>query len=268
MIKRDSTPLGKQKEPNRQLSCLLNENRTLKKPEALKVIPWLKPVNLRKISIQILLNNSDFEGNELVQDQQIISRDGVDGIDLGKIITAAMEKYDINSDAGVQVDYWSNMSQTYVLCGCLDPTISESAIFLPEDELCQKQDGTPYLVLRFKNSTGNIINFFDSDIEVTDWELSRAKAALSVDYRFKNQRRRSVAQAIMMAFRQRQVSSGYYDFMIKRWVQSLTLEQAANNLDVRHKIVTQENQHIEKKTLDDYWSFIKLALDPKNPFDF
>ena len=71
-----------------------------------------------------------------------------------------------------------------------------------------------------------------------------------------------------MAFRQRQVSSGYYDFLIKRWVQSLTLEQAANNLDVRHKIVTQENQHIEKKTLDDYWSFIKLALDPKNPFDF
>ena len=56
--------------------------------------------------------------------------------------------------------------------------------------------------------------------------------------------------------------------MIKRWVQSLTLEQSANNLDVRHKIVTQENQHIEKKTLDDYWSFIKLALDPKNPFDF
>ena len=48
----------------------------------------------------------------------------------------------------------------------------------------------------------------------------------------------------------------------------MTLEQAANNIDLRHRVVTSENQHIEKKTLDDYWSYIKAAFDPKNPFDF
>ena len=31
---------------------------------------------------------------------------------------------------------------------------------------------------------------------------------------------------------------------------------------------TGEDQHIEKKTLDDYFSYIKAGIDPKNPFDF
>lgn len=39
-------------------------------------------------------------------------------------------------------------------------------------------------------------------------------------------------------------------------------------MDYRHKMITCEDQHIEKKTLDDYYSYIKLSSDPKNPFDF
>ena len=66
MVKRDSTPLMNNKEQAcKQLSSLINESRTLKKPDTLKVIPWLKPVNLRKISISILLNNSDHDAPEL-----------------------------------------------------------------------------------------------------------------------------------------------------------------------------------------------------------
>ena len=48
----------------------------------------------------------------------------------------------------------------------------------------------------------------------------------------------------------------------------MTLEQAAKQIDLRHKYVTGENQHIEKKTLDDYYAFIKLAGDPSVKFDF
>ena len=111
MVKRDSTPLMNKKEQAcKPLSSLMNENRTLKKPDTLKVIPWLKPVNLRKISISILLNNSDYDGPQLTQDQNIITRDGVDGVDLNLIVKYAMERYKISADLGVQVDYWSNMS--------------------------------------------------------------------------------------------------------------------------------------------------------------
>ena len=33
-------------------------------------------------------------------------------------------------------------------------------------------------------------------------------------------------------------------------------------------MLTGEDQHIEKKTLDDYYCYIKAGLDPENPFDF
>ena len=37
---------------------------------------------------------------------------------------------------------------------------------------------------------------------------------------------------------------------------------------MRHKMITGEDQHIEKKTLDDYYGDIRLGADPKNTFDF
>ena len=46
---------------------------------------------------------------------------GIDGIDLNKVVKFAMEKYEINPNHNVQVDYWSRQSQTYILCGCMDP---------------------------------------------------------------------------------------------------------------------------------------------------
>ena len=33
-------------------------------------------------------------------------------------------------------------------------------------------------------------------------------------------------------------------------------------------MTTGENQHIEKKTLDDYYGYIRAGSDQKNPFDF
>ena len=48
----------------------------------------------------------------------------------------------------------------------------------------------------------------------------------------------------------------------------MTLELAAKNVDLRHRMVTGENQHIEKKTLDDYYGYIRAGRDPRNRFDF
>ena len=44
-----------------------------------------------------------------------------------------------------------------------------------------------------------------------------------------------------MVFRQRTISAGYYDLHINRHVLPMTLEQAAKNLDKRHKLVTGES---------------------------
>ena len=45
-------------------------------------------------------------------------------------------------------------------------------------------------------------------------------------------------------------------------------EQAAINLRLRHKIITGEDQHIERKTLDDYYDKIKWGDNTANPYDF
>ena len=48
----------------------------------------------------------------------------------------------------------------------------------------------------------------------------------------------------------------------------MTLEQAAKNLNLRHKILTGEDQHIEKKTLDDYYGYIRMGSDLRRPYKF
>ena len=97
-----------------------------------------------------------------------------------------MEKYKLNPDYNIQVDYWSNLSQTFILCGCMNPQPEDGANFIPEEELCQNNEGIPCLVLRFKNCTGNVINFQTTDVVATEKDLTKSQAALSVDYRFKN----------------------------------------------------------------------------------
>ena len=48
----------------------------------------------------------------------------------------------------------------------------------------------------------------------------------------------------------------------------MTLGQSAKNLDYRHYMITGVDCHIEKKTLDDYYSNIMMGFELKNPFDF
>ena len=71
-----------------------------------------------------------------------------------------------------------------------------------------------------------------------------------------------------MVVRQRTLASGFYDPGLKRFVRPMTLVQAATNIDLRHKMLTGADQHIEKKTLDDYYGYIRSAYEGQKPFDF
>lgn len=78
-------------------------------------------------------------------------------------------------------------------------------------------------------------------IELTDIERYNSCIALSIDSEFKHQRTRKIGQAIDMVTRWRAISLGYYDYQIKRHVRPITLEQAALNLDIRHRLMTGED---------------------------
>ena len=77
------------------------------------------------------------------------------------------------------------------MCGVFDPN---GIHFIPEDELKLDSEGKSSLILRFKNSTGNVIDLSNNnDEKISEYIENEAKIALSVDYRFKNQRRRTIA---------------------------------------------------------------------------
>ena len=89
------------------------------------------------------------------------------------------------------------------------------------------EKGATQLFLRFRNCTGNLINLrTDQKInqELTEEEYIKGQIAMSVDNFFKNQRRRTVAQAALMTFRQRTISAGYFDHLLNRQVLPLTLD--------------------------------------------
>jgi len=120
-------------------------------------------------------------------------------------------------------------------------SVSNVRHIIAEEDLTINNEGKPCLGLRFKNCTGNIIELDDKQHVVNQVEFAQAQIALSIDSQFKNQRNRTVTQAIDMVLRQRTISMGYFDFQIRRYVKPMTLEQAAKNLDLRHKMLTGED---------------------------
>jgi len=94
--------------------------------------------------------------------------------------------------------------------GTLDPD-PESVQFLATDELGVNKDGKPCLIIRLKNCTGNIIDLSYTSKQASKKEVAKGEIVRSVDFTFKNQRSRTIAQAIDMVIRQRTISSGYFD---------------------------------------------------------
>jgi len=211
----------------------------------------------------------------------LVHKDGIEGYDLGALIEIAMDVYDLDEQYGVQVDYWSNSMQTYLICDNLFSNrnsnqshmsyaskYSNIRHVISEDDLAVNNEGKPCLFLRFKNCTGNVIELDDKQHNITQNEFAQAQIALSIDSQFKNQRNRTVTQAIDMVLRQRTISMGYFDYQIRKFVKPMTLQQAAINLDLRHRQLTGEDQHIEKKTLDDYYAHIRAGNNSDHPYNF
>ena len=144
----------------------------------------------------------------------LVYQDGVEGYDLGALIDLAMDVYDLDAQYGVQVDYWSNSLQTYLICDNLFShrrsnvsnasgmsNMSTVRHVICEEDLTISSEGRPCLLLRFKNCTGNVIQFDDKQHIVNPIEFAQATIALSIDSQFKNQRNRTVTQAIDMVLR-------------------------------------------------------------------
>ena len=144
-----------------------------------------------------------------------------------------------------------------------------SQIILEEDLIFDEGDGKAKLFLRFKNCTGNVIDLTNTEPIVVDpFEMAKSQLTLSVDPTFKEIRCRTVQKVVNMVLRWRTISTGYFDYRINRNVLPMPLSQAATQLDLRHTKLTGECQHIEKKTLDDYFDKIKWGDDTKNIYDF
>lgn len=73
-----------------------------------------------------------------------------------------------------------------------------------------------------------------------------------------------------MVCRHRFAARGFYDLEINKFVESLDFEQAANGLDLRHRLACgwdhNDKPIISKKTLDDYQHHMDIAR--KMNFDF
>ena len=87
-----------------------------------------------------------------------------------------MDKYRLDPQFGISVDYWSNSMQTFVICDNLfsqgeqgasddiemNDCLNSSHIIGEEDFMVNDKDVT-CLFLRFKNCTGNIIILSSED---------------------------------------------------------------------------------------------------------
>lgn len=164
---------------------------------------------VKKTNITVVIADMDLQDQvKIEQELQLIYQDGIEGYDLGSLIDIAMDVYDLDQEYGVQVDYWSNSLQTYLMCDNLftyrnsnqsQRSLRSIGSNLPtvrhvicEEDLTMNNEGKPCLLLRFKNCTGNVIHLDDRAHSVSENEFAQAQIALSIDSQFKNQRNRTV----------------------------------------------------------------------------
>ena len=116
----------------------------------------------------------------------LICVDNIEGYDLGALIDLALEVYDLDSQFGIQVDYWSNSLQSYLICDNLfshrssiqsknsrnSAASQNQRHIICEEDLTVSREGKPCLLVRFKNCTGNIIALEDVQQNVTENELA------------------------------------------------------------------------------------------------
>jgi len=73
--------------------------------------------SVKKTNIQVLVADMEMSDQVKIElELPLICKDNVEGYDLGALIDLALEVYDLDSQFGVQIDYWSNSMQTYLIC--------------------------------------------------------------------------------------------------------------------------------------------------------
>ena len=125
---------------------------------------------MKRTNITVLVANLDINdqlnSNQLLIEAELplISQDNVEGYDLRTLVNKAIVTYNLKTEFGIQVDYWSNSMQMYVVCEDLfsEDSEKERRLIVEEDLIyCEQRDdgyeSKTCLLIRLKNCTGNII---------------------------------------------------------------------------------------------------------------
>ena len=88
-----------------------------------------------------------------------------EGYNLRALVYKVLKIYDLDFKCGLQVDYWSNSMQNYVLCDDIFDHDSDRPYLISKEDLVyygkeegdEVTSGKTCLILRIKNCTGNVI---------------------------------------------------------------------------------------------------------------
>ena len=130
-----------------------------------------RQLSVERKTISILLDNIDLK-NQLEKKQTqislelpLISLHDEEGYNLRALVYKALKIYDLDFKCGLQVDYWSNSMQIYVLCDDIFNHDSDKPYLISKDDLVyyeseendEEAPGKTCLILRIENCTGNVI---------------------------------------------------------------------------------------------------------------
>ena len=72
----------------------------------------------------------------------LISLFDVEGYNLRALVYKVLRRYNLDYKCGLQVDYWSNSMQTYILCDDIFDHDADRPWLIPKDDLiyCERED--------------------------------------------------------------------------------------------------------------------------------
>ena len=108
----------------------------------------------RTITIKILINSLSTNKQPGIEiEQNIITQNNAEGIDLHKIVRKTMEYFKLSLN-DTKAEYWSNVSQTFNAC---EDVNASSTQFIPESNLIPSGEKST-IKLRFLSKKGGLID--------------------------------------------------------------------------------------------------------------
>ena len=76
-----------------------------------------KPTKIENIIVFVAGRVLDLnDQRNIVIESPFLTQDDAQGYDFSELVGITMDEYNLDSDCGIQVDYWSNSMQMYVIC--------------------------------------------------------------------------------------------------------------------------------------------------------